>query len=213
MSENLERNPLSAEFLLAEFNALQERAISLEEIKSGRLNFFLLVAGAIIAGLSSLYGNSTFSSMYLIGVLISSVVLFLIGMLTLKNIVDYSIAIVSLYRRAGRIRRWFVDQDSGLNKYVAFEPTDDRPKIKISSNLLAWRGGEPILMVINMVSASALVGSALSLLHYDIKPWIGMILVVPVVWFFQNLYITRRLNERERLEIQRVNFSSLPEDN
>jgi len=29
MSENLERNPLSAEFLLAEFNALQERAISL----------------------------------------------------------------------------------------------------------------------------------------------------------------------------------------
>jgi len=199
MEESVNTALLSTEFLLTEFNALQDRAISLEEIKANRLNFFLLVVGVVVAGLSSLYGKSSFSSLYMTSVFVSAFVIFLLGILTLKNSVDYSIAIVSFYRKAGRIRRWFVENDPGIDKYVAFEPTDDRPKMKLSATFLAWRGGEPVLVVINMVSASVLVGAGLSLFCRDVNPWMGMTLVAPIVWFLQNFYISRRLEKQESL--------------
>lgn len=41
----------SADFLIAEFTAIQDRAINLEKIGSTRVNFFLITTGAIIAGI------------------------------------------------------------------------------------------------------------------------------------------------------------------
>ncbi len=202
---------LSAEFLLTEYNALQDRARSLEEIKSGRLNFFLLVVGAAIAGLSNLYNGGPFVSVYRIGVLVSVLVLFLLGILTLKSAVDYSMAIVVLYRRAGRIRRWFVDRDETISRYVAFEPADDRPRMSMPSSFFAWRGGEPVLVVINMVSAGVLVGAGLSFIRNDILPWAGMGVTALLTWILQNLYIAKKLDKGERLEEKRVMFPFRPD--
>lgn len=40
---NIENKQKSVEFMLAEFNAMQTNIVKLEEIKSGRVNFFLIV--------------------------------------------------------------------------------------------------------------------------------------------------------------------------
>lgn len=44
----------SAQFLIAEFSAVQNRIASFEQIKSSRVNFFLLIVGATAAGLAAI---------------------------------------------------------------------------------------------------------------------------------------------------------------
>ncbi len=201
----------SAQFLIAEYNALQARAINLEEIKSGRLNFFLLIAGAIVAALSAFRGDSIFGYGYRSGVFLSAMILLLLGILTLKNSIDYSIAIVLLHRRAGRMRRWFVDHDESIKKYVAFEAADDRPRLKMPTSLLAWRGAEPVLLIINVISVSVASAIAISFFRSEIFPWIGGAIAALLGWFFQNWYIARKLIKQERDEKKHALFPFQPE--
>src|SRR4051794_40397012 len=122
-------NKSSADFLLAEFETLQNRAISIEQNKSNRINFLLIIAAALIAGIGQIVGNSILQPYQSTVVFIAAVTLLLLGIFTLKHSVDDSVAIVILFRRAGRIRLWFVEQDNPIGQYVAFEYGDDRPRM------------------------------------------------------------------------------------
>ena len=199
-----------SQFLLAEFNSLQDRARSYEEIKSSRVNFFLLVvaaAGAIFSAFSSIDIMKPF--FYEILLIITLTVL-LIGLLTLKTLVDYSAAIVIFYRRAGRIRKWFVNLDQNLEKYVAFEATDERPKFKIDSSLIHWRGGELILLLINCLSMSLIIGvTTYNIFNIQIIfKIIFWILTSCLFWFLQLTYIHKKLSNAENSDwaIKHINF-------
>lgn len=133
--------------------------------------------------------------------------LFLLGISTLKNVTDYSIAIVSLFRRAGRIRRWFVDNNSEIERYVAFQANDDRPKIYIGKSLLTWRGGEPILVISNTATASIIIGVSLSFVAL-IWALVGALFSALIVWQLQIWYLSRKLAKHQLKEESNVNFPS-----
>jgi hypothetical protein len=194
----------SKDFLIAEFNAIQDRAIGMEEIKSGRINFFLIIVAATVAGLSSLAGLTAFPFIVFAG----SVIIFVLGVSTLKSVMNYSVAIVILFRKAGRIRRWFVDNDKNIEKYVPFEANDDRPSIKIVPWLIGWRGGEPILFIINAIALSVALGLAVSYLSLF---WAGVsaVAVFLITWSVQVLYMSRHLNKHEILENRKSMFPSI----
>lgn len=194
-------------FLLSEFDALQERAIGLEGIKSSRVNFFLIVAAATIAGVSGLADVKSIEPMFPYVVILGAFFLFLLGISTLKNVTDYSIAIVSLFRRAGRIRRWFVDNNSEIERYVAFQANDDRPKIYIGKSLLTWRGGEPILVISNTATASIIIGVSLSFVAL-IWALVGALFSALIVWQLQIWYLSRKLAKHQLKEESNVNFPS-----
>jgi hypothetical protein len=113
---NMESTQLQSQFLITEYNALQSRAQSFEQIKSSRLNFFLIVVAAVWAGLASM-ARVTFLEPHLSYiVIVSGGFLLVLGLLTLYDLTGYSVAIITFYRRAGRVRRWFVDLDSRTNR-------------------------------------------------------------------------------------------------
>ena len=201
----------SNDFLLSEFNALQQRVLELERIKSSRINFFLIVFAASIAGLSGLVGSSNLEYVFPFIVLIVAFVLLLFGITTLKDVTDYSIAIVVLFRRAGRVRRWFLDNDSSIEKYVAFEPNDDRPKMYLGRSVLSWRGGEPILIIANIVTASVFVGAGLSFISI-ISTLIGIAITIFVLLKSQTWYIENRLKKQDTAAQLNVIFPSNPDD-
>jgi hypothetical protein len=196
MAELDDRN-FSKDFLIAEFNAIQDRAIGLEEIKSGRINFFLIIVAATVAGLSSLPENlkTNYSSIVLVGAMI----VFLLGVSTLKSVMGYSVAIVILFRKAGRIRRWFVNNDKSIEKYIPFEANDDRPPIKIAPWLIGWRGGEPILLITNATALSVATGVGVSYLSLS---WavVSAVVVLLITWGIQVLYMSSHLKKHEFLE-------------
>jgi len=200
-----------AQFLIAEFNALQERAKNFEEIKASRVNFYLLVvaaAGAVFSTATQII--NLFQQFYLESIVLTATILLLLGISTLKDSVDYSGAIVILFRRAGRVRRWFVDFEQSVAPYVAFEPSDDRPKFSVPYSLIAWRGAETVVMLFNVISSAAIIGCVV-LKVIQINQIIASVVIVAVAasaWFLQMLYVYRRMLKAQKsdVELKRVHF-------
>jgi len=203
-----EKAEITVSFLLAEFNTLQERATNLEQVKSTQVNFFLIVVAAIIAGLSGLSSVPTLQTFMLDGIFVASFLVFLLGFATLYQSVNYSMSIVSFYRRAGRIRRWFVDFDKDIAPYVAFPPGDDRPRFKLTRSYLAFRGGDAVLLIINSVSFAGITTSLIASFFYFAPIFIFFVAIIVGVfaWFLQYQIIYRRLSNEEKRNINQIHF-------
>lgn len=193
----------SADFLLAEFQSLQSRAIGLEQGKSSRVNFLLIIAAAIGAGLAQITGNASFQPYYSTIITIASTSIALLGFFTLKHSVDDSVAIIILFRRAGRIRLWFVEQDKHIGDYVAFEYGDDRPKM--DSRYVAFRGGEAVIFVITTVALCALVVTTLKPTNYYLAV-LEVIVTAVVAWFLQEFYVHHTLRAAEKMTAGAIRF-------
>jgi hypothetical protein len=194
--------------MIAEFSALQERAAHLEQVKSTQVNFFLVVVAAVIAGVSSFSNNSNFQPYLPHTIFAASLLIFLLGFATLNQSVNYSMSIVSFYRRAGRIRRWFVNIDNNLAEYVAFPAGDDRPKFKLTRSYLAFRGGDAVLLTVNSVSFATIAASLMmnNLNFEPISVLIATIIFGIFAWLFQHRIVYRRLAIAEERDSRNIHF-------
>ncbi len=160
---DVELKETSVEYMIAEFNALQGSVARLEETKSSRVNFYLLIVAAVLAGLSGVADGTNLLIHPNIIIAIAAFVLLILGIAVLNQLVHYSGAIVSLQRRAGRIRRWFSEADATIEPYLAFEPRDDSPSLDVKDAYLEFRGGDVIVLTVN---AALLCVGVVALLYY-----------------------------------------------
>ena len=198
-------------FLISEYNALQARALGFETILSSRINLFLIVNGASIAGFSGLSQIDNFDFNYKLILNFLCSINLLIGIVTLKFSKDQSIAITSFQRRAARIRRYFYDKNPDIYPYLPFYPSDERPKYFIGRSLLIWRGGDPILIVIN----SLLSGIISYNLLYEFSNPIGLVvsfLVFFILMILQIKYLEIKLLQRDIDEEKEGKVNFLNED-
>lgn len=198
-------------FLISEYNALQARSLGFEQILSARINLFLIVNGASIAGYSGLAQVSKFNFDYTLIFNFLCCINFIIGIFTLKYSKDQSIAIASFHRRSARIRRYFYDLDPNILPYLPFPPSDERPKYYVGRSFLIWRGGDPILIVIN----SLLLGIFTYNLFCGITHILGLTLTVLIFFLttvVQIKYLERQLINRDIDEVEEGNVNFLNED-
>lgn len=141
---------LGAEFLLAEFNAIQQRAIQIEQSKSSSVNFYLVIVAATIAGMPGLLSFVPRDAIRVV-LIATFTFIFIIGLLTLEHSVNQAINIIRLYRRAGKIRRYFLDQANDIQAYLSFEASDAFPRINLPDSL-SYRGAEVTVFTINIAS-------------------------------------------------------------
>lgn len=205
---NIENKQMTVEFMLAEFNAIQTSIVKLEEIKSGRVNFFLIIVAASIAGISGLFNNQNLQVFLNHIFAVGALALFVLGAAILNQLVQYSVAIVSLYRRAGRIRRWFVDADQTVVPYLAFDAGDDIPALVLKSAYLEFRGGDVIVLTINSLSFAVCVISFVMIFYPVFYPFalllgIGLALVA---WFVQKNRILAKLQKVENSTQKYIRF-------
>ncbi|MSP12239.1 MAG: hypothetical protein EXR62_04685 [Chloroflexi bacterium] len=176
---------------------MQQRASDYEELKTNRVNFFLIVVAATITVLPTLIEK--FQPIGAPGLLLIFLAVFLLALTTLNQVVEYSVSIVVFYRRAGRVRRWFEDQNKAIASYVAFPPRDDRPRVELSLSYLAQRGSDGILTTINSVSFTAIV-LVVTYLYFSSKDqfWALIIGVVAFVtiWFLQQFWVRSKLRKQ-----------------
>lgn len=201
--EDSDKVKIASDFLVAEFNNLQERARNLEQSNSNRVNFFLAFLAAAGVGFAAAAEAGIFKSYHVLaGTLVLSALL-LAGFLTLRQMILVTGVTFKLYRYAGRVRRWFVDFAPDIDRYVAFQAVDDRPKFR--SQYTVFQGAEWILLIVNAALASALVGVLLfgifaglwAAAFFGITAGVGM-------WFLQQWYV--------RTEIERLGKSSWAQD-
>ena len=145
-----------AQYLTVEMDGLHNRAIHYDQMLAGKINFFLIIVTAFAGGLvlAADSGNANLVSLSLpVACLVLSFLL-IIGVATLRQCMDLAASVTTLYRRVGRIRRWFADQDLDSEKYLPFTVGDDRPQFNPNYALL--RGMETILLLVNAAVAGAL---------------------------------------------------------
>jgi hypothetical protein len=195
---------LAAEFLIAEFNALQQRAAQIEQSKSNSVNFYLVIVAATLAGMP---GLANLVPKQATSIVLSSAFLFIfiVGFLTLDHSINQVVNAIRLYRRAGRIRRYFLDQSYEIQAYLPFEPNDAKPLIAPDFLSLTHRGSEVTVFTINVASLSiffAILFSAIS--------WSCAILIAALVavfsWILQNRYFHKKLQQAEQISKQQIHF-------
>ena len=204
----------SEDFLIAEFSALQDRARHLEDTKSSRVNFFLVLIAATVAGFSSLLSIQSLSLSLNISLMAMSLILLLIGLATLNQTIQFSIAIVTFYRKAGRIRRWFVEKNPELNEYVAFKPNDDSPSIYVGHSTLTFRGGDGVILIMNSALFTLFCMSLFSIFVpipnsvpiINIGSLISVVVFFVLSWYFQKRYIIWQLRRAEKWMYEDVHF-------
>lgn len=192
------RNPeLAAQFMIAEFNALQERAKNYDQMNANRVNFYLLAVAAVVGGLTALGDSPSFPFDYLWLAAGSFIVLLFFGLSTLQHVIDFSGAAVVMYRRAGRIRRWFSDYDRSIQDYLAFEPSDARPLF--TTPYVVMRGGEAPLLVINATLAAMASGIFCYKLtnKAEASSYVVALLIGVVAWIGQQVYIRFKMQRAE----------------
>ena len=194
---------ISADFLLAEFNALQNRAIALANSQSNRVNFLLIIVAAALAGVSQLVNSLTLQP-YLYGVILAAALgILLLGLFTLRQNVDDAVASVILFRRAGRIRLWFVEQNPQIAQYIAFEYGDDKPTMDVP--FLSFRGGEAVILLINALAFCAVVVIALPFRGF-VTILIELSVSLPIAWVSQSYYVHKVLQKGERRSASAIKF-------
>lgn len=196
------------EFLLAEFNALQERARHFEDLKASRVNFLLIIYAAALATMPTIYDK--FSTMATQTTLVVAVVLLVVGITSLNQVVYYSAYVVVFYRRAGRIRRWFVEQAPEIAPYVAFSPRDDSPTMLLSGAWMVLRGADGVLLALNSVSiAVASVCLLIMNLSGPVTDYLVLIAgaTFAVAGFGQWLWIQQVLGGEAKRQANEVHFN------
>lgn len=196
------------EFLIAEFEAQQEQVARLEESKSSRINFFLLLVAAVIAGTSGFLGPGDLLLPRNVVLALAAMAVLALGLATLNELVRYSEAIVSLYRRAGRIRSWFAHRYPEIVAYLAFSATDEQPAFDVRTADLSFRGGDSVVLLTNSVAASVLI---VALTFSVLQPgWPVALVIVAVVaplsWSVQQWAIRARLRRADALTKKMVHF-------
>ena len=188
---NLDR---SAQYLLAEMQTINEKATLYEQIKSNRVNFFLLIVGATGASFSFLSRHPALKGYEIWLAQALSILVLVLGFFILRDMTEYSAAIIFQYRWAGRIRRWFLEDNLSLEKHLPFRAVDDRPKFTESN--IFWKSSETIILLINCYLFALIIGLlfySLSIVLAIVSALIGGI----IFWFVQRFYTTSKMKRFE----------------
>jgi hypothetical protein len=201
MADNSEK--LGAEFLLAEFNAIQQRAIQIEQSKSSSINFYLVIVAATIAGVPGILSLVPKEAARVVLIAMFAFIL-IVGLLTLDHSVNQAVNIIRLYRRAGKVRRYFLDQENDIKAYLPFEANDALPRINLSSSL-TYRGAEVTVFTINIASIATIFAVIFSYISW-IWAIVAAIVVAGITWKLQGMYFQKKLKRFEEIEARKIIF-------
>ena len=116
-------------FLLEEYATLRELRQSTVNLRETRLNFFLAIISGAIVGLAFLNQLSVTGLAevvrFLTGVIILGV--FWIGLIIFNITIAANFRVVEYSRGMNRIRRYFVEQHTAVEKYITLPLNDETP--------------------------------------------------------------------------------------
>lgn len=153
-----------AQHMSTELQILNQSADHAKDVLSSKVNYFLILVTAVGGGLILLGSMDDLQTFILP---IACLVIFLLAVMgfgTLRQGLDTIALAVVYYRRAGRIRKWFVEQEPAMEPYLPFMVADNLPRM--SSGAFNLRGTESILLWINASLMGILTGLVTVLIDF-----------------------------------------------
>jgi hypothetical protein len=210
MKSTKELDQMVAPFLLAEFEALTNRILNIEQTRATRINFYLAIMTAAIGGLLVISQIQAIQIFYLIVASAFTFIVFLLGVATLNEYIELASHAVFLYRRAGRVRCWFHDKNPSILPYLAWTPGDDTPPFMDEPGYATFAGKDSILWMGNSLSGAAFAFTFTSIIveSFSNLPLIVSFATFILIWVLQNVYLRQQIKKYERIgsEKTRIHF-------
>lgn len=187
------------EFLLAEFETLRELRAKTIEWGEGRANLYLTIAAGA-AGLLTLTNQFTSDplSLYLTSFAIL-IGLFLLGVLIFARLVTREILVTNYTRGINRIRRYFLELDPSIRKYLILPASDDTPKYySVRPKKAGLRTIVGLIVSIDAAALTSILFSFISGSHEISWPQVvSSIVVLVVTYILLDSYSGSRLRAAE----------------
>lgn len=194
----------SVQFMLAEFNRIQEAESYARTHGESRFNIFLTLVSVVGAGLVALWERSLTQSVisiqdfYIVAALASAFIV-MIGFMTFSTFLHRWRLTVIYLRKLARIRNWFVERDSQLQNGLVYSTDDTKPsflqKSFLSSSLMT------LVILLNCFFSGALFFFSLSMTLLNTQlglAFVGGFLIAFLTWLAQRTYFARFLRRLER---------------
>lgn len=143
-----------AQYLTADLTSMTQRAIQYENLLANKVNFYLAIVTATIGGLILAADIPEVKPFLIPLACLVLLILSTVGSVLLLQGLDLNANATFMWRRMGRIRQWFLDQDPSLFPYLPFSPGDDKPRYYVEYARL--RSAESILLIVNAVVIATL---------------------------------------------------------
>jgi hypothetical protein len=189
ISQKISTNTI-AQHMTVELEILNQSANHAKDMLMNKVNFFLALVTAIGGGLAYMFTLDKLPNFLIATTCIVIFILILMGINTLRQSLDLSASAITFYRRAGRIRKWYVEREPTLEAYLPFNVADNLPRM--SSSFINLRGAESILLLVN----SSLIGVSIGLGGIIIFPNVNLIYIIAaclsvfwVSWMLQVKYV------------------------
>jgi hypothetical protein len=192
---------LGIQFMLAEFTNLQEFIKQSMSIEDKRIDVFLTLSSALLAGLGLLSQSSIDKQSFLFVGLGAALGLLAIGILVFQQVIHVDILIIDYIRNLNRVRCFFAEKAPHIRPYLFMPITHEYPKYNWQSS------SRRIPMVVNSLSAGVSV-SMMSLVYRQIiSPDFLTTLIGGIVFIFvyllQGYYAKRKFLQAETKAKQR----------
>jgi hypothetical protein len=189
-----------AQYLIAEFEALHQRSQAHEQFIVAKTNFFIALTTAVLGGFLLLFQEYVDNLMLSMVIVAALLFLVIVGWTVFKQSVDLEASIAIYYRRAGRVRQWFVDNAPGIEAYIPFTVADSRPPLYVSYAPL--RNLNVTVVSIN-AGLLAILGSYILFffLRTKFSPLVLMLLIIGVsaILFVAMFYLQFRVHKKHLL--------------
>ena len=141
MKNNDDAKKSVIDFLLAEYNEMNAERNRLREEGLKRLNFFITITTSVIGGLTVLAGWSPITTyQFQLIAIVAFFFLLIIGWGTFRFSIYRDIDLDYQIRSIARIRRYFLNLDSSIHKFLSEEKDDDEPTRYITGeNISSFR--------------------------------------------------------------------------
>jgi hypothetical protein len=205
----------SAAFMLAEYQRHIEGFYRSEELGERRLSFFLAIVTAVLGAMALLIDVDRVRAGRidpLIFVALGAILV--LGLLTLARIVRRNLASSAELRAAGRLRRFFVDRDPAITRYLYYGAYDDRPVRARDWRQLLSIGTGGYVETIALINAA--LAATIALLAVIAAGWsmlsrsVLALIAAALAWTLQFWYVKQRY-DRERPGASQIAFPT-PDD-
>lgn len=210
-----EKDQGSIEFMLKEYDHHLKEFERSEEIGEHRVNFFITLVTAVSGALGVfLFKCDKFdvrektANLILISAFLA---LLIFGFLTLVRIVHRNLISHKELRAMGRIRRYFVEKDPEINKYLQYSPRDDKPIRMKKWREIASIGTGGLVETTMLVNAFLTAVLAVQIYNYFVRS-IDFIIIAGIsgfllAWTLQFVFVKLRY-DRGRPKRSEIRYPS-----
>jgi hypothetical protein len=189
-------------FMLAEYQRHLDGFWRSEELGERRLNFFLTIVTAVLGAIALAIDADVLLAGRIDPLIFYALTaILLLGLLTLARVVRRNLTSSAELRAAGRLRRYFVDRDPAISRYLYYKAYDDRPvRAREWRQLLSLGTGgyvETIALINAFVVATIALLAAIAMGVPPSLRGLSALAAAALAWITQFWYVKRRY-DRER---------------